>query len=289
MLELTGVASVLRGISILYWLLAAGALALVLWKVRRWWGKAVGALIVVCVFGFFPVQRLIEANKREAYAREAWAYFKKLCDEKSGQKIYKTFTGVKSVLVVKPLPPATEKDLYDQFWYGDPYSAPAHSQRGMSESVSLIGTLETRGFKPKTSAESTGFDFVEVVETVGAEQLFSQYSLPDPKGSPSRVAIAKPVSRFAISWEDISTPDNRNYWVAGSRLRVIDLTDNSIVAERIGFFIEAGFGSQAGARRPWLTSRGPNTTCPSLKTLDFDDRFFIHEALNPAEEIRHGQ
>jgi len=88
MLELTGLASVLREMTVLYWLLTAGALALVWWKARRWWGKAVGALIVICVFGYVPAQRLIEANKREAYAREAWAYFKKLCDEKSGEKIY---------------------------------------------------------------------------------------------------------------------------------------------------------------------------------------------------------
>jgi hypothetical protein len=51
--------------------------------------------------------------------------------------------------------------------------------------------------------------------------------------------IARPVSKFGVSWEDISTPGDRRFWVAGSRLRVIDLTDNSVLAERIGFFIEA--------------------------------------------------
>ena len=110
MLELTGVASVLRGASVLYWLVAAAALAAVLWRLKSWRGKAIGAIVVVALFGFMPINGYIEAKKRQDYAREAWAYFKKLCDEKSGQKIYKTFTGVKSVLVIKPLPPATEKE-----------------------------------------------------------------------------------------------------------------------------------------------------------------------------------
>ena len=69
MLELTGIASVLRGISILYWILALGALALVMWKARPWWVKAVGALVVIAVFGYLPLQESIEASKREAYAR----------------------------------------------------------------------------------------------------------------------------------------------------------------------------------------------------------------------------
>ncbi len=285
MLELTGIASMLRGISILYWVIAAGALIAVLWWVKPWWGKLIGALVVIAIFGFLPAKGWIEAQKRDAYSREAWAYFKKLCAEKSGQKIYKTFTGVKSVLVVKPLPPATEKDLYDQFWYGDPYSdtVPLGVRRSESAGLRLVGSLKSRGFRQRTNAEDTGFDFVELVENLGAERRIVKYSI-DPSGKGVRNSISSPVSRFSVSWEDISTADDRKYWVAGSRLRIFDLSDNSLVAERIGYFIEGGFGSQAGGRRPWLTSRGPNTTCPSIQTLDYDDRMFIQKALKPLEE-----
>src|SRR5258706_6935690 len=122
MLELTGMNSVLRGISLLYWLLAAGAIYLAIKKGKDRQAKITWTLIVIVLFGVLPTKEIIDQVRREANAREAWAYFKKLCDEKSGEKIYKTYTGVKSVLVVKPLSPATEKDLYDQFWYGDPYS-----------------------------------------------------------------------------------------------------------------------------------------------------------------------
>jgi hypothetical protein len=287
MLELTGVASVLRGISILYWLVAAAALTAVLWRIKSWRGKTVGAIVVVAVFGFMPIKGYVDAKKRQDYAREAWAYFKKLCDEKSGQKIYKTFTGVKSVLVIKPLPPATEKDLYDQYWYGDPYSdaTPSGNRRNEYKASILIGSVETRGYKPTTAADRIGFAFVESYSPSGGNDVKGVLRYFYPKGA-SHVEVEQvtgPVSRFGVSWEDISTPEDRKYWVAGSRLRIIDLTDTSVVAERIGYFIEAGFGSQGGARRPWLASRGANTTCPKLEKLDVEDRLFIQRALNPSE------
>jgi hypothetical protein len=99
-----------------------------------------------------------------------------------------------------------------------------------------------------------------------------------------KTLIEKPTSKFGIEWNDISTPEDRKYWVAGSRLRIIDLTDNTIVAERIGYFIEAGFGSRAGGRRPWLTSRGPHTTCPPLIGGDYSDNWFLAHVFKLEQE-----
>jgi hypothetical protein len=285
MLELTGIASVLRGISILYWLLALSAISLALWKGKTWQGKALWTAIAIAIFGFLPAKGIVEQAQRNAYAKEAWAYFKKLCDEKSGEKIYKTYTGVKSVLVVKPLPPATDKDHFDQFWYGDPYSASAHSQRGRLEAAILASPDAPIAYDQL----GNGFDFVESVVSADGEgsKTFIKYFYPAGLRKYAQQSIDRPVSRFSISWDDISTPDDRRYWVAGSRLRVIDLTDSSIVAERVGYFIEAGFGSTAGQRHPWLTSRGPNTTCPYAHT--WSDRWFLLKALKPKSEASNGK
>jgi hypothetical protein len=213
-------------------------------------------------------------RKDEAYVQEAWAYFKKLCDEKSGEKIYKSFVDIKSVLVVKPLPSATEKDLFDQYWYGDPYSASATSQRAKSAATAL--TLDSRG----PTGIQRGLEFVEMAKDGDKPGQFQRIERPISNSSLAKVIdIEKPTSRFGVAWEDISTVEDRKYWVAGSRLRVLDLTDNSIVAERVGYFIEAGFGSTAGQRRPWLTSRGPNTTCPPLLGGDYSDNWFVTKVL----------
>jgi len=283
MLELTELGSVLRGMGILYWLLAIGVVAFAVWKGKSRQRKALWAAIAVAVFGFLPVKQMIEHAQRNAYAREAWAYFKKLCDERSGEKIYKTHTGVKSVLVVKPLPPATEKDLYDQFWYGDPYSnATPWNERGEQVAIRMTGIFKS------TTGEQTGLEFVEMPSDEKGNYFYRIRRL-DRYPFQARSGSENSISRFAVSWEDISTPQDRKFWVAASRLRVVDRTDNSVVAERNGYFIEAGFGSTVGGRRPWLTSRGPNTTCPPLINGDYDDRWFVLKSLIPPVGVQDGK
>jgi hypothetical protein len=284
MLELTGVASIFRGAAFLYWLLAIGLLVLVAWKVKRWTYKAIGIAAVVGLFGYLPVQSWMEMQKREAYAREAWAYYKKLCTEKSGEKIYKTFSGVKSVLVVKPLPPATAANLGDQFWLGDPYSDATPGERASLAALMLASATSPISF----GKEGRGFDFVESPTT--DTKILVRYSYwleSDGRHGKEISPIDRSVSRFGISWEDASTPEDRKYWVARSHLRVLDLTDNSVVAERIGFLIEPGFGSTGGQRLPWLTGRGPSTTCPEAH--GYSDRWFVLKVLKPAEDKQNGK
>jgi hypothetical protein len=218
-------------------------------------------------------------RKSDEYVREAWAYFKNMCDERSGEKIYKTYSGVQGVLVVKPLPPATEKDLFDQYWYGDPYSDATPWDRRATDAATRL-TLDSRG----PYGIQRGLEFVELKMDENNPIQYQRIERPVSNSSLAKVFdIEKPVSRFGVAWEDISTPGDRKYWVAGSRLRVIDLTDNSVVAERIGYFIEAGFGSSTGQRRPWLSSRGPNTTCPPLLGGDYSDNWFVTKVFKQTE------
>jgi hypothetical protein len=277
--ELSGIGSVLRGFSAVYWLLAIGAIALAIWKGKNWWIKVAGALVAIGVFSFLPAQAMVEQAKRDTYAREAWAYFKKKCDTEAGEKIYKTYSGVKSVLVIRPLPPATEKDLYDQFWYGDPYSnATPWDERAEQAATTL--TMYSR----RPNGRQKGLDFVEIKNQSG--QGYTRITSPVSNDKlAAKELIQAPVSRFGIAWDDISTPEDRKYWVAGSRLRVTDLGDNSIVAERVGYLIEPGFGSIAGGRRPWLAARGLGQnghSCPDAH--DYTDQWFITSVFKQDEK-----
>jgi hypothetical protein len=215
--------------------------------------------------------------------RKAWTYFKKLCDEKAGHKIYKTFTGVESVVVLKPLPPATEKELYDQYWYGDPYTnATPWSERGVTAALRLTGLFKN------TRGGQVGLNFVEYPNDEAGNRFYVLRRIDKPPYE-LRSEADRITSRFGVSWEDISTPEDRKYWVAGSRLRVIDLTDTSIVAERIGYLIEPGFGSGGGTRRPWLNARGSRTTFPPLENGDYEDRWFVLKVLIPEQGTEHGK
>ena len=289
MLEFTGIATVLRGISVLYWLLACGSIALALWKGRGWRSKTLWTAIAVVVFGYLPGKEIVEQSKRDAYAREAWAYFRKKCETEAGEKIYRGLAGVKSVVVTKPLPPATERDLFDQYWLGDPYSNATPTSTRAEAAAALLAWPEG---PISPSERGRGFDFVESPVPVrsGTSEKLVRYSYEQGARDHTAEEIEKPVSRFAVLWEDISTSSDRKYWVAGSRLRVIDLDDNTIVAERIGFLIEAGFGSTAGGRRPWLTARGlgkNGRSCPDTHT--YTDRWFLVKALKPDQTAGDGK
>jgi hypothetical protein len=62
---------------------------------------------------------------------------------------------------------------------------------------------------------------------------------PDyPEKKLTRVPIETIQSRYGLTWDDLSTPDGRQYWVAKSRLQIIDLQNNEVIAERIGYIIE---------------------------------------------------
>lgn len=235
--------------------------------------------VVTILFGIAPAVSWLQARERAAYVAEAWAHFRKLCSEKAGEKIYKTYSGVKSVLVVKALPPATEKDLYDQFWMGDPYSnATPWAERGMTAALRLVGLV--KNLEPPRDSER-GFDFVELSRAIGAAGEFERIDSSDSQPFSIRTTIQEASSRFGIAWEDISTESDRKYWIAGSRLRVFDRSNDSVVAERIGYVIESGFGSRAGNRMPWLASRGPESTCPALRNGDYEDRWFVLGVLRP--------
>lgn len=273
--EILATTRVVAGICVVLVIACIGAL--IRKRVIARWGRFL-IVAVVCILSVFPVYYVLDARAKVVYADDAWHYFRKLCDERSGEKVYKSYRDVRSVVVVKPLQMATEMDSYDQHWYGDPYSAEIHSQRGVLESA----ILAMPNAPIANGRIGRGFDFVEVIwsTTKGASKRANEkISYPDGAQRYWKENIGQPVSRFAIGWEDISSPEDRRYWVAGSRLVVVDQLDNSVVAERIGFFIEAGFGSTAGQRKPWMASKGRETTCPYSHT--WSDRWFLLKVLNP--------
>lgn len=278
-MELTIVGDVIRGLGVVYLLAGLGALALALLKPKETNAKILWTATVVILFGILPVMNIWERWQADAFAKEAWAYYRKMCAERAGEKIYKPQSGVKSVLIVKPLPPASDEDNSNQFWYGDPYSASATHMRVDNAAGTLVYPSEVMS----PSRKANGLDYVEAYRFSKGERdpkLVQYYFEPSVRDYRIR-SIEKPTSRFGLSWEDISTPQDRKYWIAGSRLSIVDLSDRSVIAERIGYLIEAGFGSTAGHRRPWLSSQGPRTTCPSVVDRDYNDRFFVLRVLNP--------
>ena len=186
--------------------------------------------------------------------------------------------------MVKPLPPATDADLYDQYWYGDPYSNTSISDRGYRHARKLLDKTLVA-----IRTDGQGFEFFEIARgdgVTGFQKITKSANPPFWQASPP---YEERISRFGISWEDLSSREDRKYWVAGSRLKLMDLDSNTVIAERIGFFIEAGFGSIAGQRRPWQASHSDTTTCPSISTSGYSDNWFVFRVLEPVKDAANGK
>jgi hypothetical protein len=78
----------------------------------------------------------------------------------------------------------------------------------------------------------------------------------------SETSIAKRTARYGVKFEDISTHEEREHWIAGSSLKVIDLETQDVIAERIGYMVDWAQGSRAGGRSPWLLAT--DNACPQF-------------------------
>ena len=62
-------------------------------------------------------------------------------------------------------------------------------------------------------------------------------------------------------------------------MRVIDLTTQSVVAERTGYLIDVGQGSLTGGRQPWFLAQ--RNACPPFEDHFTKAQEFISEVLKP--------
>lgn len=97
-----------------------------------------------------------------------------------------------------------------------------------------------------------GYRYV-VAKDVNDGQLYRLDKSPPPN----------PLPRYGVIWDDISTREEREHWIAGCSLKVIDLQTNQVIAERVGYMVDWAQGSRAGNRSPWLFAA--DTACPAFR------------------------
>jgi hypothetical protein len=120
----------------------------------------------------------------------------------------------------------------------------------------------------------------------------SAYAPLIPEMKASRDPIKTVQSRYGYTWDDLSTREDRQYWVAKSRLQIVDLKTKEVIAERIGYVIEEGFGSkgEASGRMPWMFTGGGNyrwqrNFCPAYTGGSIDALWILSMLHNvPFEE-----
>jgi hypothetical protein len=219
------------------------------------------------------------AQKHESTDRQkvAMAMFQERC-KKAGEFIHKTIEGVDGVFLLKLRPPGI--NYGNQYALNDPYG---HDLLGNGYVGSFLrGSYEAgRGQVIPIEKSSRGYDYVEAVDSKDGVRyrytgrfkevthVQSVMSGGDGKSSfkstdfvVERTEATGPHPRYGVTYDDISTREERDYWIAGSSLKVMDTQTGEILAERIGYMVDVFQGSRVGARSPWLFAA--DHACPAF-------------------------
>ena len=160
MLEMTGVADLLRGGALLYWLVAVISLLLALYKPRKWTQKTLWTALVVVLFGYVPVTGYVEDQRsiklKAQFLEDANAHFGKVCRENSKEFIKRKVDGVDGLLLLRPRAMASSADFRNQYWMGDPYGYDLDSSHTLEPLRYKYDYLRRYSFVEERIEESPG-------------------------------------------------------------------------------------------------------------------------------------
>ncbi|MFT3736951.1 MAG: hypothetical protein QM776_18385 [Rhodocyclaceae bacterium] len=208
----------------------------------------------------------------------AKAKFDEYCKTKAGEKLYRVVEDVEGVYLLKLRP--EKPNFNDQFAMDDPYG---HDSGGEYYISSFLRALI---FHPERSVTTgsprrRGYLYVEAIDPEDRQRyrytgswknvLRTSDIMNGGDGKTqyysnefvlNKTPAKGPALRYGVTYDDISTSEDRKYWIAGSSLRVLDLQTNEVIAERIGYMWDPGQGNENGGRSPWLSAA--DHACPDF-------------------------
>lgn len=287
MLELGVGADIVRGIGALLWGILAIALLVALLRPKTMLGKALSTLLVLGIFFGPMVPGAIRAHEQEQRYEKAKALFDERC-KAAGEKIYRTVEGVEGVLLSKRRPDVMHSD--SQFLMNDPYGLDLN---GDTYAGTMLWGRDEQGHVRANASDQFGYKFVVIKNS---DDTYSQYVLAKSVNAefPERmkkVDLAQPLPRYAVTYQDISTRLDREQWIAGSKLSVIDTQTNEVLGERVGWMFDRGLGNRSGGRSPWAFAA--YNACPEFPKLHEQyprqigqTRNFTEKVLKPLKESK---
>ena len=243
--------------------------------------------IIVLLFGALLASTTTAGSAQSADQKTrlqiAEQMFQERC-KKAGEFIYRTSEDVEGVFLMKLRPKGM--NYGDQFVMDDPYGRDSVGETYIK--IFFSGFYKTPSNPPPAWAPRLGYSYVEAVDpkdgkryrytgsikTVGKKDASARNIQVELKRNPNydlniyaflldRVPATGPAPRYGVTYDDISTHEEREYWIAGSSLKVIDLKNNEVMAERIGYMMDRRQGNTSGGRPPWL--RAADNACPPFR------------------------
>ena len=228
---------------------------------------------------------------------KAQAMFAERC-KTAGEKIVRTVDNVEGIYVLKLRPVGAS--YANQFALTDPYGDDVDGDGYLK--TFLRGSYDPNGLCALRNQKCpAGYDYVEAIDPKDGKRYHYTGRLEEPwqynkaylKGHIRFVMDKTPATgeppRYGVTYDDISTHEEREYWIAGSSLKVIDLQTNEVIAERVGYMVDPGQGARGGGRAPWQMAVA--RACPafpgvhSQAQIGQTDRF-VEKVLRPKTNIQ---
>ena len=282
--------------------LSALGIGLALWLPKKWWGKLL-ALVAVGFLISIPVrqgtkevqQQQVKADEFKERQTKAIAMWQERC-KTAGEKISKTVENVEGIYLMKLRPEGINRG--NQFELDDPYGSDlggdayirsflaGHYAATHVADHGLTTENWPRGYsyvEAQDSKDGKRYRYTGRIEQPGLTN--EHYSKDYKRFVHDRVAAPSRSPRFGVTYDDISTREEREYWIAGGSLKVIDLKTNEVIAERIGYMVDWAQGSGVGQRSPWLMAA--DNICPEYpfgrgsSSQAFQTTGFVEKVLKP--------
>lgn len=275
-----------KAITIGYWLFVALCMWVAFYFLKLAdapvWGRILSALAIGGLLMSWPISNQIKHNRQKKERKTVYsaadAQFQMRC-KSAGVKIYRTVDNVEGVLLMKLRPKWNPDDQNQVDPYGDDYDSGDGDPKGYIGSFLRGRSTGGHLIENQNEAVSPGYRYVDVIEADGKRYRYTGYMglLPDRPGRTEPAFMLKrtlakgTAPHYGITYDDITTPEERKMWIAGSSLRIIDLKTNKVIAERIGYMIDRGMGNNNAGRSPWIHAH--KWACPkfpggqSLETL----------------------
>lgn len=253
-------------------------------------GGVISLFITSCVFILPLVPRTVKKQKaiklyKEKY-RSAEEIFKERC-KTAGEKIYRTVDDVEGITLLRVPKPYKNAYQYDPMWED------AALRQRADYIYSFLGTtfpnytFNSFLIKPKKHYSKAnkpytnpiyGYSYVDIKN----DDKYLRYMLSFGKSNKAVLPTRDKPARYAVSYDTKVVPAERQYWIAGAVIKIIDTENDSILAEKTIYVFDDGMGAGAerkSGRQPWNHAK----KCPTDEIKANEARFFAEKVLKPKQ------
>ena len=252
-----------------------------------------------------------EAEAKDAAYREKYAKAKALFEERcktAGIVVKRIVVDVEGIELIKVRPKLdwADKRYFDPMFDG---AAMADEAQGDSYIASFLYSELRNRNKPKergliqpTFVKSDfnqepprrGYRYVDVPDA-SSDQIWRYQIVPAVTDAEfrrlggwakdlERTQYSGKAARYAVSYQDIVDAADRAFWIAGTRIKIVDQQTDEVIAQLTRFVWDPGFGVSTAGRWPWQHVDGrSDRNCPKPYELGYQTRKFVDTVLIPKQ------